>query len=132
MKEIVKRIPVIGPVAKAIRQRLAAVTFPGSERYWIKRYADGKSSGPGSYNDLAMFKADTINNFIKANEINTVIEYGCGDGNQLRYVKCVKYLGFDVSPNAIALCERIFMGDLSKKFRLMRDYNNERADLTLS
>ena len=51
--------------------------------YWENRYKNNGNSGAGSYGRLAEFKADVINNFIAENKITSVIEFGCGDGNQL-------------------------------------------------
>lgn len=106
--------------------------FPGSENYWIKRYASGGNSGPGSYNHLAEFKAEVLNRFVTDNSISTIIEYGCGDGNQLGLVHYPSYVGFDISPAAIAVCKQVFEKDESKEFKLMRDYDGETAQLTLS
>ena len=36
-----------------------------SNKFWNDRYANGGNSGAGSYNELAKFKADIINNFIE-------------------------------------------------------------------
>lgn len=107
-------------------------SFPGSEEYWKQRYIAGETSGAGSYNKLAEFKAEVINSFIKNNKIRTVIEYGCGDGNQLRLSVYQSYIGFDVSPEAILKCMDIFSSDKTKTFKLMKDYKNETAQLTLS
>ncbi len=38
--------------------------------------ARGKNSGAGSYNELAEFKANVLNDFVRENDIQTVIEYG--------------------------------------------------------
>jgi len=106
--------------------------LPFSEQYWIERYAKGKNSGLGSYGKFAIFKAEIINDFVRQNDINKVIEYGCGDGNQLEKLIFKKYSGFDVSPKAISLCRQKFHEDNTKQFKLMKDYNNETADLTIS
>ena len=103
-----------------------------STSYWIQRYNLGGDSGPGSYNRLSEFKAETLNRFVKDNKISKVIEFGCGDGNQLRLADYQSYIGFDVSPMAILRCEDIFRGDQSKHFRLISQYIGETADLTLS
>jgi hypothetical protein len=42
------------------------------------------------------------------------------------------YIGFDVSPDALAQCENIFPNDETKTFKLMDAYANETAQLTLS
>ena len=78
------------------------------KKYWNQRYSKGGNSGDGSYGVLAEFKAETINNFIEEHDINSVIEFGCGDGNQLKYMNYKKYLGFDVAKAAIDRCRLIF------------------------
>ncbi len=61
----------------------------------------------------------------------SVVEYGCGDGNQLKMATYPQYLGFDVSPAAISMCKSVFNGDATKQFRLMSEYAGESAELTL-
>lgn len=106
--------------------------FKSSEQYWNKRYNTGGDSGRGSYDKFAEFKADIINNFVRENGITNVIEFGCGDGNQLQYYDFEKYLGLDVSHKVVKLCENLFKGDKSKSFDLIENYNNQKAGLTLS
>ncbi len=133
MKEMIKRIPIIGSISRKIYRVLCKQKpFPGSEEYWIRRYDSGGNSGAGSYHKLAEFKAEIINDFVKVNNVITIIEYGCGDGNQLKLAEYPSYIGFDVSPKAIALCQDIFHGDKTKSFRLMTEYKGETAQLTLS
>lgn len=115
-----------------LRDRLGARPFPGSRRYWDQRYASGGTSGAGSSGKLAEFKAEVLNAFVRDNRVHSVIEHGCGDGNQLRLAAYPSYLGFDVSADAVALCRRLFAGDCSKSFRLASEYRGERADLALS
>lgn len=106
--------------------------FPGSGAYWEERYAEGGNSGVGSYGFLAEFKAEILNAFVAAHGVRTVIEFGCGDGNQLRLARYPVYVGYDVSRTAITHCRKMFKSDDQKSFRLMGEYNGERADLTLS
>jgi hypothetical protein len=106
--------------------------FPGSEAYWEKRYSNGGDSGAGSFGFFAKFKADIINEFVAANKIQTVIEFGCGDGNQLRLAQYPKYLGFDVSKAAVMKCRESFKTDEKKAFHKLSEYNGEKAELTLS
>ena len=106
--------------------------FPGSAVYWEKRYAAGGDSGVGSYGFFAKFKADVLNEFVGTHHVQTVIEFGCGDGNQLGLAKYPMYLGFDVSSTAILKCKGLFKSDERKSFRLMSEYNGEKADLVLS
>lgn len=106
--------------------------FKNSTSYWIERYKTGGNSGQGSYDKLAEFKAKILNQFVSKNKINSVIEFGCGDGNQLMLCNYPVYFGLDISSDAIARCRELFAGDDSKRFRLMKEYNGETADLALS
>lgn len=134
MKEIIKKIPIFGSIFSYINRTWINQTkaFQGSEKYWIDRYEEGGNSGDGSYNQLAEFKAEILNKFVTENNIKSVIEYGCGDGNQLSLAKYSTYIGFDVSEKAIDICMKKFIGDKSKTFKLMSDYDGESAELTLS
>jgi hypothetical protein len=112
--------------------------FFSSSRYWEGRYAKGGNSGTGSYGILSQYKANIINQFIKDNIINTVIEFGCGDGNQLSLYDIPHYVGFDVSEKAITWCKEIFKDDNTKSFFVYYSHlqcqqtNIDKADLTLS
>lgn len=120
-----------------VRLHLLNKRFPGSAKYWIREYEAGGNSGSGSYGDLALFKAKVLNKFVLENEIDSVIEFGCGDGNQLSLSKYKFYVGFDIAPGAIKLCINKFSEDNSKSFIL---YQPEffksgvrlSADLTMS
>ena len=72
-------------------------SLQNSSQFWNNHYEQGGNSGTGSYNKLAEFKADTINSFIQRKKVNTVIELGCGDGNQLSLIDYKFYTGIDVS-----------------------------------
>lgn len=106
--------------------------FAGSGEYWEARYASGGNSGAGSYDKFAEFKAEILNSFVEANDIASVIEFGCGDGNQLELASYEKYLGLDVSEAALALCRKKFAADPGKSFKSMAEYDGENADLALS
>jgi predicted TPR repeat methyltransferase len=106
--------------------------FQGSEKYWKQRYVQGGNSGVGSYGKFANFKAEVLNKFINEHEIKSVIEFGCGDGNQLKLANYPSYVGFDISKTAIKLCKETFHADKSKTFKLIDEYQGERADLVLS
>lgn len=106
--------------------------FPGSRAYWEARYAGGDTSGHGSEEHLAIFKAEVLNRFVVARDISSVVEFGCGDGNQLIYLEFPEYLGFDVSHSALVICERYYKDDPSKTFRPVDDYTGELGDLVIS
>ncbi len=134
MKFWIKKIPIFRFVARVVYFTFIAPlkSFPGSENYWKQRYKSGGNSGSGSYHKLAEFKAQVLNGFIRDKHISTIIEYGCGDGNQLRLSEYPSYIGFDVSPEAITQCKNILSTDETKIFKLMDEYANETAELTLS
>ena len=120
-----------------VRLFLLQRIFPGSSNFWIKVYKNGGNSGPGSYGKLANFKAEFLNSFIEKNEIDSIIEFGCGDGNQISLGRYKSYLGFDIAPEAISLCIKKFSNDASKSFLLYQpEYfkpgGKIAADLTLS
>lgn len=100
------------------RQIIKPGAFPGSVEYWEERYRKGGTSGSGSYNRLAEFKAEVLNKFVAEHNITSVIEFGCGDGNQLSMAKYPSYIGLDVAPSAIALCIEKFNDDTTKSFFL--------------
>jgi methyltransferase family protein len=89
-----------------------------SGEYWENRYRSGGNSGAGSYNNLALFKAEVINELISAHNFSSMIEFGCGDGNQLSLLNTPRYTGLDVSSGAIQLCRQKFANDDSKSFFL--------------
>jgi SAM-dependent methyltransferase len=107
-------------VWRRLRRRWAAVwpslTFRTSERYWEKRYARGGTSGAGSYGDQAVYKSQFLNEFVRAEQVQRVIELGCGDGHQLGLAEYPVYLGLDVSKTAIRVCVEAFGSDRSKSF----------------
>ena len=57
---------------------------------------------------MAQFKGDVINNFIEKNEIKSIVDYGVGDGNQLKLFNTEKliYTGIDVSEFIISKCKK--------------------------
>ena len=103
-----------------------------SKLYWEKRYATGGNSGAGSYEKFAEFKSTVLNEFVKVNNIDSVIELGCGDGNQLSYADYKKYIGIDVSPSAINICKHKFMNDENKAFFVIDELKDHRAELAIS
>jgi SAM-dependent methyltransferase len=92
--------------------------FPGSAQYWERRYSRGGNSGAGSYDQLAEFKAEILNTFVRENAISSVIDFGCGDGHQLSLAAYPMYVGLDVSETAIRNCITTFTHDHSKSFFL--------------
>jgi hypothetical protein len=137
MKGLARRLPTLGDMARRVYRTLTLAArrrtpFAGSEQYWEARYAAGGDSGVGSYGKFARFKADVVNAFVAERGVRSVIEFGCGDGNQLALASYPQYLGLDASETAVSACRRRFASDQTKSFALMRHYRGERADLALS
>lgn len=78
-----------------------------SSKYWEERYVNGGNSGNGSYGFLAEYKKDFLNQFIVENNIKSLLEYGCGDCNQLGMIECDQIIGVDVSKTAIDICKKL-------------------------
>ena len=133
---MMKRIPFVGrSLARwsfALRSHRSNTAFSGSADYWDERYAAGGDSGRGSYGKDAAFKADVLNRFVATQHVRSVIEFGCGDGNQLSLGRYPQYLGLDVSSHAVDLCRQRFSSDATKEFHVIADYAGETADLALS
>ncbi len=119
-------------IGYSLRRHVTRSDFEGSAGYWNRRYQLGSDSGAGSYGQSAAHKAAFVNRFVAEHGIGSVIEFGCGDGNQLSLADYPRYLGLDVSPEAVRTCRGKFAADETKSFKLVEEYAGERADLTLS
>lgn len=115
-----------------LKKLLAANKKFSSSRYWENRYRTGGTSGPGSYGALREFKASVLNEFVTTHQVTSVIEFGCGDGSQLGLAKYPNYTGYDVSRIAVKTCLEKYKQDPTKKFFLVSDYDDRKADLALS
>lgn len=123
-----KRVPILGPTLVRLHHRSW-----NSSSYWEQRYVAGGNSGPGSYGRLAKFKAGFLNNFVEEHKISAVIEFGCGDGAQLKLARYPDYIGVDKSAKAIEMCRAAFDGDAAKRFIQVDDLPpSTQAELSLS
>ncbi|HEX3960659.1 MAG TPA: class I SAM-dependent methyltransferase [Trebonia sp.] len=114
VKDLVRPLPGARQ-ASLLRQRIA---YGGSARFWEQNYAQGETSGAGSYGGLAEGKSRYLNALVREREVRSVIEFGCGDGNQLSLADYPGYIGLDVSRTAIGLCQQRFAADPAKSFFL--------------
>jgi SAM-dependent methyltransferase len=114
VKNLVRPLPGARQVS-LLRQRLA---YTDSARFWEQNYAQGQTSGSGSYGILAEGKSRFLNDLVRQRAVRSVIEFGCGDGNQLSLASYPSYVGLDVSRSAIALCQRRFAEDTGTSFFL--------------
>ena len=129
----VKDIPFIGPILSSLSSKLYRRSyFKNSGEYWEKRYKDGGNSGSGSYNQLAIFKAEILNQFVEKNKISSVVELGCGDANQLKLQKYPNYIGYDVSNTILDSCSKTFFEDNTKQFDHISNFKSKKTDLILS
>ena len=111
MRQTIKHIPFF---SKFVHNFM----FPGSQKYWELRYKKGQTSGAGSYGKLAEFKAGVLNTFVQQHAVNSVIEFGCGDGAQLALANYPNYVGLDVAETAIKMCKERFSHATNKQFLL--------------
>ena len=126
-------LPVLGPLARRVRAHgQPPVPFEGSADYWQRRYAAGGDSGAGSYGKFAHFKARVLNELFVELGIESVVEFGSGDGNQVALLKVPRYLGVDLSADAIARCRKRFAQQPERRFVTTAEYAGETADCALS
>jgi hypothetical protein len=90
--------------------------FPGSETHWQRHYEHGGNSGPGSYGVSAAYKADLINRAVRERGISSIVELGCGDGNQLAYLEVDQYIGLDISKTALHRCIERYGSNMKRSF----------------
>jgi len=114
VKQLVRPLPGVRGIS-LLRQRMA---YRDSARFWERAYAQGGTSGNGSYGALAEHKSRYLNELVRERAIGSVIDFGCGDGNQLSMAEYPSYIGLDVSRKSIGLCQRRFSGDPAKSFFL--------------
>lgn len=131
LRNAIASLPAVQRLWRMLGGR-APLVFTSSSQYWEERYATGGDSGAGSYGHLAAFKAEVLNDFVAEHGVQSVLEFGCGDGAQLARARYPRYAGVDVSRTAIAQCRERFKEDPSKRFVLAGSEELEPAELTLS
>ena len=131
-----KLILIIKKMLKLARENLVKFvnnnTFNkiGSEKYWSDHYAEGGNSGEGSYGTLAIFKAKIVNDLIESEGIHSIIELGCGDGNQLSLYRLSNYYGIDVHEPLLAYLRKRFPNFKFSKWN--NDILSNQWDLSMS
>ena len=88
-------------VRSLLGRMLPLLGFKDSRQYWETRYRIGGNSGEGSRGVNAEYKAEILNRFIKSHGVDSIIEFGCGDGYQLAMFDIARYTGVDVSKTII-------------------------------
>lgn len=102
-------------IVRRVRQRLL---WSGTGAFWEDNYSRGGHSGAGSYGHLAEYKAEVLNGLVVELDVRSVIEFGCGDGNQLGLAVYSAYTGLDIAPSAIDRAAAMYVDDMSKSFLL--------------
>ena len=129
----IRGLPVLGRFVYRLRAHdQPLVPFDGSADYWQRRYAAGGDSGIGSYGKFAHFKARVLNELFIELGIESVVEMGSGDGNQLALLEVPQYLGVDISADAVMRCRQRFAGQVGRCFMSTDEYAGEAADCALS
>lgn len=127
---------MLHPVFRYVLSAIRRLRYPGARRYWEKRYAGGGHSGSGSTGRLAIYKAETVNRFVREYKIRSVTEFGCGDGQQLLLAEYPAYTGLDISKSAVARCRALFVADRTKQFETYFPQtfnpNDFQSEMTLS
>lgn len=111
-----RRIPAAGPGLAWLLRYVRGRTFAGSQWYWQRHYARGGTSGDGSQGALAEFKAEVLNDFVARHGVESVVEFGCGDGRQLALARYPRYLGLDISATVLRRTIDRFADDATKSF----------------
>lgn len=104
-----------------------------SREYWETRYKKGGTSGNGSYGSIAELKTSFLTDFINNHNINSIVEYGCGDCNNLALTESknpgLKITGVDVSHTALNICKNKMP---NHTFVHKDEYNPVPVDLVVS
>ena len=115
-----------------MKRIIKKLLIKNSCNYWEQRYKKGGFSGNGSRGDEVKRKADFVNDFIDQNNIETLIDFGCGDGEFCSLLDIKNYIGLDVSKTIVNECKKKFITDTSKRFLLYKDKASLKADLAIS
>lgn len=131
LKKFLRKIPFFNSFLKFFHKTIFRMTY-NSSIYWNERYSIGGNSGAGSYGDKAIIKADVVNRWIGLEEVESICEWGFGDGNQLSYyaINEKQYVGYDISDIVINAARIRFPKNFN--FFWTSDYKNETYDLSLS
>jgi len=118
---IVRQSPALTKVSSFVNRQRSNVAFSNSDQYWRERYEKGGNSGEGSYGALSKYKAEFINSFVVEKNISSIIEFGCGDGNQASLFTFANYTGIDISEKCVEACKAL-LGKRGYEFTVLEDY----------
>jgi hypothetical protein len=138
------RIPDYINYGRSVLARLIMPNAPekplDSTAYWKSRYANGGNSGLGSFGQVANHKASVVSEILATYDVQSVVDLGCGDGNQLNLLNLnyINYMGYDVSSSLMAKLQENFKQfenlRFSSDFTEVLGFNStiERPSLVLS
>ncbi|HHS50334.1 MAG TPA: class I SAM-dependent methyltransferase [candidate division Zixibacteria bacterium] len=105
-----------------------------ADEYWDNRYkSSDRGSGEGSRGNLKDQKIEIINDLIKKHGIESVFDYGCGDGIQVEELLPIKYVGADISETSVEMCRSKYAEDPNKSFFVTGNYPfDTKFDMSMS
>lgn len=104
-----------------------------SRKYWENRYLSGRNSGAGSYGRLCQYKSKVVNQIVRDFELKSLVDFGCGDGNQIDRFEIEKYTGVDASETAVKNCSDKFAARKNWSFCNIDEIGNlNRHDMSIS
>lgn len=100
-----------------VASRREAGGLTDDANYWRARYSAGGSSGTGSEGQNLAFKGNFVSTFIRENQVDTVLDVGCGQGAIIPFLSNVEYLGVDFAEPAVRYCVARWGETEKRKFR---------------
>lgn len=91
-------------------------TSMDSLNYWNTRYLEGGNSGAGSTGRLNSFKAEYLESVIQKYQIQSILDFGCGQGAILDFIKIDEFLGYDISSSVVEALKDKYRFDSKKTF----------------
>ena len=85
--------------------------------FWVNRSSNDGPSADGSTRRLNLFKSEFLNSIIQKYEIESVLDFGCGQSSILESLKVDEYLGFDPNSKVINSLREKYSLDFSKRFQ---------------
>jgi len=106
LSRAIRRFSYLRKISRLLITSSNELPFQSSDQYWRDRYERGGDSGEGSYGPLAKYKSAFLNAFAAEKKLSSVIEIGCGDGNQAAQFSFTNYTGVDISQKCIDIATR--------------------------
>ena len=102
------------------------------EAFWNRRYKScPQGSGVGSRGEFAKVKLAHVQKCMKEEEIESIVDLGCGDLYWIKHLDTLKYTGVDFSQTVIAKNRQIKPKWVFKCIDFSEEEIDEKADLTI-